>query len=115
MEGMNFDGANDHARIHAEQDRGAQSSSAKPAPPTMVPLTNGAPSQSNSIINSNIPNSNPDIRTGDETRIPPSSNSVGTGTYLNGDIQKSQEIVTARTREPMFADGGGSNDHFSQS
>jgi E3 ubiquitin-protein ligase RAD18 len=111
--GMSLDGANDHVRIHAEQDPCAQFSSAQPAPQNPMPLTNGAHSQSNSIINSNITISYPDIRTGDETRIPPSSNPIGTGTYSNGDIQKSQEIVTARTREPLFADGGGSNGHLS--
>jgi E3 ubiquitin-protein ligase RAD18 len=104
MKGMQLDGANDHDHVQVHQNLDAQPSSTPAAPPNATPFTNGAPTQSSSSINTNSTTSNPDIRTGDETRIPPTHN-FSTDLHINGDMQKSQEITAARTREPMFARG----------
>jgi E3 ubiquitin-protein ligase RAD18 len=110
-----FNGANRNQH-QAKQDIDRRLLSAQPAPSNLVPLTNGVTVHSSSIINSDFTISNPDICTGDETRIPPSHNIALPNTFLKNEPRKSQEITTSRTREPMFAGGGGGgNDHVPQS
>jgi E3 ubiquitin-protein ligase RAD18 len=110
-----LDGANDRDQHQAKQDIDPQPRSAQPAPSNPVPLATGATVHSSSIINSDFTISNPDTRTGDETRIPPSHNIALSDTFLKNETRKSQEITSSRTREPMFAGGGGGNEHVSQS
>jgi hypothetical protein len=93
--GLNFD-------ISSSQHPPAESDSFPGSNTSHGPLMNAA----------NTTHSNPDMRTGDETRIPPPNTPSSTTVPIPAQPQQYDEttnlqgIATARTREPMFAAAG---------